>query len=92
MAAHGARRLVRMVDNATYVVAIEALVAAQACDLRAPLASSVPLEAAKKRLRQDVPMLQDDRYMAADLAKAFALVASGDFSAATGRTLPGAVA
>lgn len=91
MAAHAARRLERMASNATHVVAIEALSAAQACDLRAPLRSSKPLEAAKSRLRQDVAMLADDRFMAPDLANAFALVSSGEFAAAAGISLPGIV-
>ncbi len=45
MAAHGARRLLAMVENAVAVVGIELLAAAQGCDFHAPLASSAPLEA-----------------------------------------------
>src|SRR5579871_472890 len=40
MAAHGARRLSPMIDNASAVIAIEWLAAAQGCDFHAPLASS----------------------------------------------------
>ena len=40
MAAHGARRLIGMVENATAVIGIELLAAAQGCDFHAPLASS----------------------------------------------------
>ena len=47
MAAHGARRLMPMIVNASNVVAIEWLAAAQGCDFHAPLASSPALEAAK---------------------------------------------
>jgi histidine ammonia-lyase len=47
MAAHGARRLLPMAENAAAVVAIELLSAAQGCDFHAPLASSPPLEAAR---------------------------------------------
>ncbi len=44
MAAHGARRLAEMAENAVNVVGIELLAAAQGCDFHAPLASSAPLE------------------------------------------------
>ena len=45
MAAHGARRLMPMAENAARVVGIELLAAAQGCDFHAPLRSSAPLEA-----------------------------------------------
>ncbi len=77
MAAHGARRLVPMVDNAMAVIAIELLAAAQGCDFHAPLASSDKLEAARKRIRDDIAHLDDDRYFHADIEKAVALVRSG---------------
>ena len=51
MAAHGARRLAPMAENAFAVVGIELLAAAQGCDFHAPLASSAPLEAVRARLR-----------------------------------------
>ena len=44
MAAHGARRLLGMAENAGRIVGIELLAAAQGCDFHAPLASS-PLDA-----------------------------------------------
>jgi len=61
MAAHGARRLAAMVENAVNVVAIELLAAAQGCDFHAPMASSVPLERVRARLRERVPMVDHDR-------------------------------
>ena len=48
MAAHGARRLLGMAENATAVIGIELLAAAQGCDFHAPLASSQALEAVRK--------------------------------------------
>ncbi len=51
MAAHGARRLVAMAENAMAVIGIELLAAAQGCDFHAPLASSPPLEAVRALLR-----------------------------------------
>ncbi|WP_398467121.1 histidine ammonia-lyase [Tardiphaga sp.] len=90
MAAHGARRLLPMVDNAMAVIAIELLAAAQGCDFHAPLTSSDPLEAVRKRLRADVAHLDDDRYFHADIEKALALVRSGAMLAAAGEAaLPG---
>ena len=45
MAAHGARRLMAMADNAFAIVGIELMAAAQGCDFHRPLASSAALEA-----------------------------------------------
>jgi len=88
MAAHGARRLLPMIENASTVIAIELLMAAQGCDFRAPLTSSVPLEAVRMMLRERVPMLEDDRYMYPDMQQAIALVTSGSIAAAAGVPLP----
>src|SRR5262249_55873386 len=62
MAAHGARRLLPMVENAVNIVAIELLAAAQGCDFHAPLTSSALLEVVRARVRRDVPALDTDRY------------------------------
>jgi histidine ammonia-lyase len=78
MAAHGARRLLDMIDNAFGIVGIELLTAAQACDFHRPLASSVPLEAVRAVLRTEVPHLEDDRYGHPDLQAAIALVKGGN--------------
>ncbi len=88
MAAHGARRLLPMIENATAVVAIELLMAAQACDFHAPLKSSAPLEAVRAALRARVPTLEDDRYMYPDMEQAVELVRSGAIAAAVGMPLP----
>jgi histidine ammonia-lyase len=84
MAAHGARRLLAMAENAVNVVAIELLAAAQAIEFLAPLASSAPLEQVRALLRARVPALDEDRYFAPDIADAAALVRSGAVSAAAG--------
>jgi len=89
MAAHGARRLWPMVENAIAVVGIELLVAAQACDFHAPLRSSAPLEAVRALLRSRVPMMQEDRYLHPDIRDATDLVHSGALAeAAAAVTLP----
>ncbi|QUS37804.1 histidine ammonia-lyase [Tardiphaga alba] len=90
MAAHGARRLSPMVENAFAVIAIELLAAAQGCDFHAPLTSSAPLEAVRQRIRADIAHLDDDRYFHADIEKALALVRSGAVTGSVGgATLPG---
>jgi histidine ammonia-lyase len=89
MAAHGARRLLPMVENATAVVGIELLAAAQGCDFHAPLTSSPPLEAVRALVRAKVPHLDDDRYFHPDIEAAIGLVAAGAvIAAAGGEVLP----
>jgi histidine ammonia-lyase len=77
MAAHGARRLLGMIENATAVIGIELLAAAQGCDFHLPLASSEALEAVRKLVRRHVPHLEDDRHFQPDLARAADLVGRG---------------
>ena len=88
MAAHGARRLLRMNANLQRILGIELLCAAQGIDFRAPLATSPPLVRVVARLRQDVPALGDDRYIAPELEQAAQLVANGAISTAAGISLP----
>lgn len=76
MAAHGARRLKRMNANLAHILGIEALCACAGVEARAPLVTSGPLRAAMKRLREDIPPLGQDRFLAPDLAAAAALVSS----------------
>jgi histidine ammonia-lyase len=90
MAAHGARRLLAMAENAANVVGIELLAAAQGCDFHAPLTSSAALEAARALLRAQVPTLQDDRYFHPDLLAATALVRAGALAQAVALSLPAA--
>jgi len=89
MAAHGARRLIGMVENATAVIGIELLAAAQGCDFHAPLTSSAPLEAVRALLRRDVPQLADDRHFHPDMEVANQLVRSGAVVAVADIELPG---
>ena len=89
MAAHGARRLLDMVANATAVIGIELLAAAQGVDFHEPLCSSDALEAVRVALREQVPTLGDDRYFHPDMEAANALVRSGAIIKAAGYPLPG---
>jgi len=88
MAAHGARRLGRMVENLNVILGVEAICAAQGIDFRAPLPTSAPLQGVVARLRQDVATLGDDRYLAPDLAAAAQLIGNGDLARAAGIVLP----
>jgi len=88
MAAHGARRLAAMAANAANVVAIELVAAAQGCDFRAPMTSSAPLQLVRACLRERVPRLDHDRYLAPDIAAAADLVRSGAVAGVAGVELP----
>jgi len=82
MAAHAARRLSDMADNLATILGIELLVAAQGIQLRLPHLTSPALAAVIAMLREKIPALGPDRYMADDLAGASALVESGRLPAA----------
>ena len=82
MACHGARRLLAMTENLFGIIGIEALTAAQGVELRAPLTTSPSLQRALAAIRAVAPTLEEDRYLAPDLAAAAELVASGALNAA----------
>jgi histidine ammonia-lyase len=77
MACHGARRLLAMTENTANVIAIELLAAAQGCDFHAPMRSSEALERVRALVRERVPRLENDRYLAPEIAVAAELVTSG---------------
>ncbi|MCG8272259.1 histidine ammonia-lyase [Aquamicrobium sp. NLF2-7] len=80
MACHGARRLLQMTDNLFNIIGIEALAGTQGVELRGPLTTSPELQKAIACLRAAVPALENDRYMAPDLAVAAKLVADGSLT------------
>jgi histidine ammonia-lyase len=88
MAAHGARRLLPMVENAVAVIGIELLASAQGCDFHAPLMSSPALERVRAAVRKDVAHLDDDRHFYPDLQRAIALVRGGKIAASAAVPLP----
>jgi histidine ammonia-lyase len=87
MAAHGARRLLRMNANLSVILGVEALCAAQGIEYRAPLATSAPLGAAMAVLRAHVPPLGADRYLAPEIEVAAGLIRDGALVAAAGLEL-----
>jgi histidine ammonia-lyase len=84
MACHGARRLLQMTENLFGIIGIEALTATQGVDCRAPLQTGTELIKARSALRAVVPELEEDRYMAPDIAAAVTLVANGGLVGAVG--------
>lgn len=87
MSCHAARRLLEMTANLEGIVAVEALAAAQGVELRAPLTTSPRLGRVLTAIRQAVPPLGEDRYMAADIEAAAGLVRSGTLVEAAGPEL-----
>jgi histidine ammonia-lyase len=90
MAAHAARRLLPMAENLALILGCELLMACQGCDFHAPLASSDAVERVRRLLRGRVARLDEDRYMAPEIAAAAELVRSGAVADAAGIALPDA--
>ncbi|MBR0173887.1 MAG: histidine ammonia-lyase [Bacteroidales bacterium] len=63
MGSNAATKLVRVVDNAETVLAIELFNAAQAMEFRRPAKSSPLIERVLKHYRKEVPFITDDAYM-----------------------------
>ena len=76
MGVTAARKAARTVANTRRILAIEALAACQALDFRRPLETSRPLQAAYRRLRQDIPRYDRDRVMSPEIEAAARLVTS----------------
>jgi len=82
MAAHAARRLQRMNENLANIIGIELLCSVQGVEFRAPLKTSPALNQVAGVLRQTVPTLEQDRYLADDITQAADLVKEGAISEA----------
>ena len=87
MATFAARRLQTMIDNTAHILGIELLAAAQGIEFLRPLGSSTALEQVHTLLRQTVPAMSHDRYLAPDIAHASQLVRDGSLARIL-RTLP----
>jgi len=79
MATFAARRLQDMAGNASAVVAIELLAAAQGVDFHAPLATSPQLGEVMALIRSGVAHYEQDRYFAPDITTARVWVEGGAF-------------
>lgn len=82
MAAHAARRLLRMNANLNVILGVEAMCGTQGIEFRAPLQTSATLQAAMAVLRSKVLTMKEDRYMAPSIEAAAALVATGALTGA----------
>lgn len=86
MAAHAARRLIRMNANLNVILGVEAICGAQGIAFRAPLQTSAALQAVIATLRSQVPAIAEDRYLAPCIEAAARMVATGALTGAV--TLP----
>ena len=80
MATFAARRLQSMVSNTAYILSIEWLASAQGIEFLRPLKSSTALESAIGVLRNQVPFMDQDRWMSPDIEAACTLLRSGQLS------------
>jgi histidine ammonia-lyase len=87
MAAHGARRLLRMTENLSVILGVEALCAAQGVEHRAPLTTSPALAAALEALRKTIPPITDDRVLSGDITTSATLITNDTLASAAGVTL-----
>ncbi|MBI3648988.1 MAG: histidine ammonia-lyase [Actinobacteria bacterium] len=78
-----ARHARDIVTNAELVVAIEAIAAAQALDLRAPLVPAPATRAVRDVIRTAVPFLSQDRALGANIEAVVAMVRDGRLLAAS---------
>jgi len=74
MACHAARRLESMNYNLANIIAIELLTSVQGIEFRAPIETSPALLKVMQTVRRHVRRLEDDRYLADDIATATEMV------------------
>jgi len=73
-----ARKAKTSLQNTTYVLAIEALAACQALDLRKPLKPGRGPGFLHRELRKEISQVEADRYFHADIERAYRLLDGGD--------------
>jgi len=78
MACHAARRLDSMNHNLASIIAIELLTGVQGIEFRAPIKTSPALIKVMRVIRKKVKRLEQDRYLADDIAIAKQMVISGE--------------
>ena len=80
MSAHGARRLMKMNQNLSGILAVELLCGSQGIEFRSPLKTSKTLRAVIAAIRKHIPTLGDDRYMAGEIRQASDMICSGELT------------
>ena len=83
-----ARRAAAALANTQRVIAIEALAASQALELRAPLTPSPATSAVLRVVRRHSPMLDEDRPLASDIETIRGLISSGALVTAAKERVP----
>ncbi|OKO86734.1 histidine ammonia-lyase [Bradyrhizobium sp. NAS80.1] len=87
MACHGAYRLAQMNENLVGILALEWLAAAQGVEFHRPLKPAALLADAVQRLRAEVARLDQDRYLAPDIATARRMLGAGSLGDIAGAPL-----
>lgn len=77
MGATAALKARSILENVELVLAIELLCAAEGLDYRRPLRTSAPLEAVHACIRSEVPHLEEDRAMSADIQTVARMIRDG---------------
>ena len=77
-------KLRQVLEHVRTILAIEALCAAQAVELQRPLEPAAGTTAALRAFREQVPFLEEDRDLSADISAASGLVRDGALVAAAG--------
>jgi histidine ammonia-lyase len=72
-----ARKARKILENVQNVIAIELLCASQGIDLLHPLMPSKPLQLVHQEIRKKVPVLEDDRVLAKDIAMIGEMITEG---------------
>ncbi len=81
------RKLRRVVENVSRILAVEAACAAQALDLRRPLTPGLVTGAVVEHIRQEVPFIDEDAFLSPYLQAAEGMVRSGALLAAAEETI-----
>ena len=66
-----------MNQNLAQIIGIELLTASQGVEMRAPLKTSDALQKIVQKLRESVPALKEDRFIASDLEQAGSAISNG---------------
>jgi histidine ammonia-lyase len=80
MGVTSAHKVLRILEQARQIVAIELMCAAQMLEFRKPLKPGVGVQKAYERVREYVPMLVQDRVLAPDIARLTQAVKDGVFA------------
>ncbi|HEY5739663.1 MAG TPA: aromatic amino acid lyase, partial [Gammaproteobacteria bacterium] len=88
MACHAARRLGEMNRNLAHILAIELMIAVQGVEFRAPIETAPRLRRVMREIRERVPRLENDRYLADDIAAVRQLIDERRITAALGGDSP----